>query len=196
VWAFETTYNQRLKMWHPHFHIIYDGAFMDDDIVRDIWFDITGSAFIIDVRDIRPKGAKGDPTAQEKKDALLETVKYICKSVEFSDDPKLIEQFLDSTRGMRQIGRFGTAYHYKPPRSIDLEKGFFTLVDDRAQGAKLKCGWCGYQAFPEFWTRLPGLFSPWESEKVLKACGDPPPPRKLDSLERALLGMDAEKRPF
>ena len=143
VWAWEVTYNQRLKMWHPHFHILFDGAFMKQGDIRRIWKEITGDSFIVDIRPITGEGEDA------KLGGLRETVKYITKAVAFAEDEVLLEEFLTATKGMRRIGLFGKAQGYKPPAPPATEKRFWHVNPFTGRGPRaIACG-CGYEALPD-----------------------------------------------
>lgn len=176
VWAWETTYNQRLKMWHPHFHLLFDGAYLPHADVKALWREITGGAFIVDIRPIvsRAAAAAGrPPTDEEKKAALRETVKYITKAIQFSDDPALVRQFLDATHGMRRTGLFGKAYNYKPPEPPPTDKRYWQMDPFTGRGfVKFGCG-CGRVAFPEFWGRVGELHTKEEAERLCRIKGEP-----------------------
>lgn len=186
IWTWEVTYNQRLKMWHPHFHILYDGAYLrerEDNLVSGAWFEITGDSFVVDVRDVIPKDlmrrmaagevARRAPTEAEKLGGLRECVKYITKAVQFSDDEVLTAEFLDGTKGMRRHGKFGHAYRYKPPEKKLDDKRFWNITRAGWSYKKLKCGTCGNEAFAEFWLDMSAGLVDRRTANEIRARGAP-----------------------
>lgn len=173
VWAWEVTYNQRLKMWHPHFHILFDGQFMPHAKLKALWREITGDSFIVDIREI-----DGGGTERAKLGALRETVKYITKAVAFVEDARLLSEFLEGTKGMRRIGLFGKYHGYKAPPAPAADKRFWHVNPFTGRGPRpIACG-CGYEALPNMWEQIGGrgaLYTDSEAEALARERGSPDP---------------------
>jgi hypothetical protein len=172
IWAWEITYNQRLKMWHPHFHILFDGQYIPKALVKKIWSGIAEGAFIVDVR---PVVGVGDVA---RRGALRETVKYITKGIDFVDDEELLTQFLVATKGMRRIGVFGNRYGYKAPKPPATDKTRW-IIDPFTGGGprKIECE-CGHKALPQFFRRIGGygvLFNEEQAAWLASIRGEPDP---------------------
>lgn len=187
LWAWEVTYNQRRKQWHPHYHIIFDGKWVDDDLIALYWHMVTGDSYIVDVREIKKKGTTSDrpATETEKMEALEETIKYICKVMDFSDDVKLIEEFLTATHRMRRIGQFGTAYGFKAAPPEPSDKRFQSIDINGHSIHKISCRCCGHTGHAEFWhkpTDKEGnpVFTLMNRKDANVFCDYRPPPPKPD----------------
>ncbi len=55
VRAFEVTYNELTQTWHPHFHVIYDGAYLPQDKLADLWEKITTREYDARLPDGHPR---------------------------------------------------------------------------------------------------------------------------------------------
>lgn len=49
----ELTWNETKQRWHPHFHILIEGAYLPWRKLKAIWWDITKDSHIIDIRPVR-----------------------------------------------------------------------------------------------------------------------------------------------
>jgi hypothetical protein len=97
VYTMESTINERTGLWHPHLHIIYDGAYMPQMHLRKLWHSITGGSDVVWIEQ-----------AKDKHGLVLELCKYIGKpqdSEHWTDT-----QFIDYARaihGVRMVQTFG-----------------------------------------------------------------------------------------
>lgn len=48
----ELTFNAKADTWHPHFHIIIEGTYLDHSQLRKLWYYITGDSFVVDIRPV------------------------------------------------------------------------------------------------------------------------------------------------
>lgn len=46
----ELTYNHDRRRWHPHFHCLIEGTWLDQKELKTVWNDITGDSYIVDIR--------------------------------------------------------------------------------------------------------------------------------------------------
>lgn len=214
IWAWEVTYNQRRRQWHPHFHIIYDGRHLPEkgeNTISGAWFEITGDSFVVDVRDVVPKelldrwrrhpSERRPPTDDEKKRGLKECVKYITKAVEFSDDDDLVKEFLDATHGMRRFGKFGHAYDYKPPERDPKDKRWWRVELDGASYNLLECHGCHGRHFADQFNTDGLWLERREVDEVLARDGPkwappPPAPRKPSWRQSEMDLADSGPEPF
>jgi len=51
----ELTYNHERGCWHPHLHVVADGAYLPQQELSSEWLQVTGDSYIVDVRLIRGK---------------------------------------------------------------------------------------------------------------------------------------------
>lgn len=103
------------KRWHPHLHLITEGAFMPQAELSQAWHKITGDSFSVDVRAIA-----------SFENVTHEVTKYITKGTSgdvWDDDEKAIEWII-AAKGIRTCATFGTWRQFrltqKPPIPKDL----------------------------------------------------------------------------
>jgi hypothetical protein len=172
----------KVRTWNPHIHIMYDGQYMRQSELVRIWRDITGNSFIVDIREIMPKNLiarwkrhpneRRVPTENEKRECLKETLKYITKSIAFSDSDVLVGEFLSATHGMRRIWTFGSAYNYKKTEPKKTDKRFWAVDPLTRIGWKqMSCPVCNYTAYPEKFNWIPGFWSKKGAEELAKERG-------------------------
>jgi len=88
--------------WYVHLHALIDSKWMDQKALLDVWLDITGDSFVVDIR--RVKGGR--------KEALREVLKYQTKIWELSEEDK---EFVEKTfKHRRFIYTFGIKRPEKP----------------------------------------------------------------------------------
>jgi hypothetical protein len=46
----EVKYSERSLSWHPHFHVLVEGHYIDRKALQRTWFAITGDSFVVDIR--------------------------------------------------------------------------------------------------------------------------------------------------
>jgi len=100
AYTLEITLNERTELWHPHLHIIYDGAYMPVKLLQHNWHDVTGGSEVVWVQDVRD--APG---------AARELAKYIGK-VQQVDRLKdhHIRAYADGVNGSRMVQTFGDTH--------------------------------------------------------------------------------------
>jgi hypothetical protein len=57
VYFLELTFNERTALWHPHLHVIFEGAYLPHPVAKSTWLDVTADSFVVDVRALN--GASG-----------------------------------------------------------------------------------------------------------------------------------------
>jgi len=123
VFFLELTFNERTDRWHPHLHVIFEGAYLPYAIAKNAWFDITGDSYIIDLRSL--SGARG---------AAGYVTKYATKSVNASvwTAPARLDEAMTALTGRRTFQPFGAwrALHLsKPPEDDTMWEPVCTLAD-------------------------------------------------------------------
>lgn len=97
AYTVEVTVNPKSRLWHPHLHIIFDGEYFPQRLLRHLWHDVTGSAEIVWVSAV--KDAPG---------MARELAKYIGKVQRIDDlDDDQIREYARSVRGARMVQTFG-----------------------------------------------------------------------------------------
>ena len=99
VAVLELTVNETTQLWHPHLHVIFEGAFLPQRVASRHWHDVTGDSFIVDVRALR--------THQY---AIAYVAKYATKALPTSiwRSPNHLDEAVEALRGVRALNTFGT----------------------------------------------------------------------------------------
>jgi len=95
----EVTWRAEKGRWHPHLHLIVEGPYFPQDLLRIAWLRATGDSFICDIRPVRSL----DDAARYLTAYLT---KSLCKKV-WSDPVHLREAVL-ALHGRKLISAFGT----------------------------------------------------------------------------------------
>ena len=87
--------------WHPHYHILCHGKWLDQERLRAVWFGITGDSDQVKVKLVR-----------EAKEALAYVTKYASKPVDssFVNNQKRLGEAMLALKGQRLAACFGTWY--------------------------------------------------------------------------------------
>lgn len=105
VWTLEITRNAITGQWHAHLHIIADGDFFPQAVLKALWLEATGDSFIVDVRAIH-----------NRRDAAKYVAAYLAKPADVASWPaSAIAEYALALHGRRLMQPFGTA------RSVDLD---------------------------------------------------------------------------
>jgi len=130
VYFLELTYNERTSRWHPHLHVIFEGSYLPHAIAKEVWLDVTGDSYIVDLRPL--SGARG---------AAGYVAKYATKSVNASvwTAPARLDEAMSALAGRRTFQPFGgwRALHLsRPPGDDTVWEPVCTLADmiRRARG--------------------------------------------------------------
>lgn len=97
VWTIEVTRNPDTGYWHPHLHLLCDGDYFDQRELSDIWRDVTGDSFVVDIRLVK-----------SRKKAAAYVAKYASKPPMMKEWPaSAICEFAQGTKGKRMLHTFG-----------------------------------------------------------------------------------------
>lgn len=104
--------------WHPHYHIIAEGAWLDKTWLQQAWKLITRDSDQVDVQRVREPGQ-----------ALNYVAKYASKPIDasFVMRPQLIDEAMRTLKGVRLAACFGT-WHGTP-----LSKGVDDADEDETE---------------------------------------------------------------
>jgi len=102
----ETTWNPKTRTWHPHLHVIADGTFFAQPILKKAWAKASGGSDIVDIRRVASR------------DALAKYVaKYVSKSIGSEKmQPQQRAELALAMHGLRLCQTFGTLHGQLPPR--------------------------------------------------------------------------------
>jgi hypothetical protein len=94
----EVKYSDRVEGWHPHFHCLVTGRYIDKRSLQRTWHQITGDSFVVDIR--LPGG---------KKNVAHYVTKYASKpmNTSFLHNPALLDEAVLALRGRRLCTTFG-----------------------------------------------------------------------------------------
>jgi hypothetical protein len=100
--------------WHPHYHIIAEGSWIDPKWLADAWRVITRDSDQVDVQRIK-----------EEKAALSYVSKYASKPVDpsFVMRPNLLDEAMKTLRGVRLAACFGTWHGTPLSRKVEADDG-------------------------------------------------------------------------
>lgn len=127
--------------WHPHIHALIDSDYIPQPSISRAWKRITQGSYIVDIREVTTSGG------------VYEVAKYIAKGRSFYDDPSLLHQFLDTTKGRRFFTTFGS-YYGQPNHNETIQTPseprnrttFHWSIMERAMVPDA-CHFCGNQVF-------------------------------------------------
>lgn len=89
--------------WHPHYHALLDGGFIDIYELSDLWLEITGDSMVVYLQ------------ACTTTDGVYEVAKYVAKGSAFYHRKELVGEYLDVTKGRRFFTTFGSFYRAAEP---------------------------------------------------------------------------------
>jgi len=106
VWTLEVTRNNTAGHWHAHLHIIADGGFFPQPVLKKLWHETTGDSFIVDVRAIH-----------DRAEAARYVAAYLAKPMDLEtwSNAQIIE-YATALHGKRLMQPFGTA------RKVELDE--------------------------------------------------------------------------
>lgn len=114
VYFFEITYNAKIRMWHPHLHVIFEGGYLPADLARSTWLSITGDSYVLDIRFIR-----------NVKLAASYVTKYAAKCINASvwSEPRALDEAIRALERSRTFNTFGSwrSLHLTRPPDDDTE---------------------------------------------------------------------------
>ena len=107
----EVKWNEGSRRWHPHLHLIVEGRYLPQALLKDAWRKVTGNSTIVDIRPI-PNG----------RSAARYVTKYASKPLSntFLNRPDKLQEAIAALRGTRLALTFGTWRGFRlfqqPPR--------------------------------------------------------------------------------
>ena len=112
--SIEVTYNADTDTWHPHAHLLIDGAFLPWRELRASWHDVTGDSWVVDVRRVDATPRPDESRVDAMRRAVRETVKYSTKPtpelLARGDAGPIFAELLVALRGQRLVSTFGSLY--------------------------------------------------------------------------------------
>lgn len=105
VYTTEITINATTDRWHPHLHIIYDGAYIPHSQLRDAWHAITKCSQIVWIEEVR-----------DRHNAVNELCKYLAKppkTVTWTD--RRILEYARAVNSQRMVQCFGSVRRQEVP---------------------------------------------------------------------------------
>lgn len=100
AYTVEVTRNTSTGKWHPHLHLIVDGTYIPQKLLRNRWHDVTGSAEIVWIAAVSDKAG-----------AARELAKYIGKPQRVADWPATtICDYAHAVNGARMVQCFGNCH--------------------------------------------------------------------------------------
>ncbi len=87
------------ECWHPHFHVLTEGNYIEKRALQDAWLFSTGDSFVVDIR-----------LPHSNVTVAREVTKYASKplSTTFVHDPEALDEALLAVKGRRLCSTFGT----------------------------------------------------------------------------------------
>ncbi len=103
AYTVEITLNLDTLLWHPHLHIIWDGSYFPQKLLRNLWYEATGGAEIVWVEAVR-----------DYTDAARELTKYIGAPQDVMKWPgHKIREYASAVNGARMVQCFGDCHGVK-----------------------------------------------------------------------------------
>lgn len=99
--------------WHPHYHILAHGKFIEKEWLKEAWHLITRDSFIVDIKRVH-----------ELEGALGYVTKYASKPMDssFTQTPNLLREAIRTLRGRRLCACFGDWYGTPLNERVDDEE--------------------------------------------------------------------------
>lgn len=95
----EFTWSTKSDAWHPHFHILIEGTFLPHRPLSQLWHEITGDSFVVDIRAIK-----------DRRTASRYVTKYASKPFNntFLNHKEHLDEAITATKGRKLLLTFGT----------------------------------------------------------------------------------------
>jgi hypothetical protein len=113
--SLEVKWDPKTDRWHPHLHVIADGAFLGKEQLSAMWHHITTDSFIVDIRLLR-----------DSKEAAHYVAKYAAKgcNAEIWSCPERADEWIDAMHGVRMVGTWGTWRGYRLMQRSEANEGW------------------------------------------------------------------------
>ncbi len=115
VRSIECVYNNELKSWHPHIHVLFEAPRRLPrwwlTLLKHAWIELSGDSRYCHLQraySYTKRGKKKYGRLNEK--ALREVCKYVTKCVDFVGDFLLVDEFLTAFKSVRRIQCCGSFY--------------------------------------------------------------------------------------
>lgn len=103
VYGIEATFNVDTRRWHAHLHILADGDFFPQPLLKKLWKKVTGGAEIVYIEAVNNRG-----------DAAKYVSKYVCKPEQGQTWPlERLAEFAEAMHGKRLLHTFGSGHGRK-----------------------------------------------------------------------------------
>lgn len=118
----EVKWNPGSGRWHPHLHILIEGTYFPQQLLRENWLEITGDSYIVDVRAV-----------SDNKNVVRYITKYATDPVDGSinKNPALLAEAIRAFRGRRTCLTFGEWRGY--PLTKQEDDGGWEIVSTLAE---------------------------------------------------------------
>ena len=95
----ELKLSEKTGLWHPHLHVIADGAYVEAKALSAAWYAVTGDSYIVDIRRIK-----------DEAHASKYVAKYVTKPCDHTvyANPARLQEMIVSLRGARLCLTFGS----------------------------------------------------------------------------------------
>lgn len=162
VWFFQIKKSSKDGRWHPHLHMLVEGAYLPQSDLSAMWADITHGSRIVDIRAVK--------NVKKAADYVARYASAPCRlaDLEFKDAVEVV----DSLHGRRVCGTWGTGKEIKltVPKCDDADQweyldSFASVLRDRH-----RVEWAAE------------IYRAWIKDDVCYAVPDPPPTGRVVPL--------------
>lgn len=103
IGVLEVTLNEKTRLWHPHLHLVVDGAFMPQALLSAAWHEATGDSQVVYIQAVNDRAKTASYVA-----------KYLAKSAApTSMHGYEIREYAAALHGRRLVFGFGTYSKWK-----------------------------------------------------------------------------------
>lgn len=134
-WFFQTTYNSHSGLWHPHLHVLAEMPYIPQELLSEIWFNVTGTSYIVDIKKVHNPEQTSEYVAR-----------YVSRPGRLAHlNPDVAADIVGACRGRRLCGVFGkpTGLRLSAPHVENTEPslciGSWSTVSE-------SCNWFGASA--------------------------------------------------
>lgn len=99
IYFFEVTRNPKTGLWHPHLHVLFEGGYIPQPLLKSLWLKATGDSFIVDIRGFNNSDR-----------AVGYCAKYVSKGIGCGISPEsdCFDEVVQAFTGRRLFSTFGT----------------------------------------------------------------------------------------
>lgn len=107
-WCLEITCRQDGLPWHVHLHLLLDGKYVPQPLIKEAWRRITGDSYIVDIRFVH-----------DRRSAARYLAKYVQKQTDFNSwPPSRIREYARGVYNVRSFGTFGSQHASTADREL------------------------------------------------------------------------------